>query len=65
MLTACGWCWSAWADDFVACGQEHLDRRRGHRSAARLHRTERRGANVLDKEPYSGHVFVFAGRVGI
>ena len=64
MPTACGSSWSAWADDFAAERHPHLDCRRRHRPAARLTGLSAVAQTVLEKEPYSGHVFVFRGRRG-
>src|ERR1700690_2288766 len=54
MPTASGSFWSAWADDFAAERHPHLDCRRRHRSAARLHRAERGGANGVGKRAVLG-----------
>src|SRR6185437_14844892 len=46
--------WSNWAGDLAAREHEHLDRRRHHGHAARLHRLERRGADSARTESVFG-----------
>jgi hypothetical protein len=52
-----------WGTDWPACWDSRLACRRRHRHALRLQRPGAKMETALAEDPFSGHVFVFGGRV--